>query len=174
MDDLKKYIRSVPDFPKPGINFYDITTLLVNPEGFKTALDRMEKFVSSRGAQKIISIESRGFVFGAAIADRLHLGFVAARKPGKLPYKTISQEYDLEYGTDRLEIHADAVSAGEKVVIVDDLIATGGTIEAACKLVERLKGEVAGVSVVIDLKFLPWRDKLRKYDVNCLISYDSE
>ena len=174
MEDLKKYIRSVPDFPKPGINFYDITTLLMDPNGFRQALDEMETYVKSRGAQKIISIESRGFVFGAALADRLKMGLITARKPGKLPYKTVSESYDLEYGTDSLEMHADTVSEGEKVVIVDDLIATGGTLQAACKMVEKLGGEVAGISVVIDLSFLPWREKLDGYDVHCLISYDSE
>lgn len=174
MEDLKKYIRSVPDFPKPGINFYDITTLLMDPEGFKAALDSMEEFVRGKKAHKILSIESRGFVFGAALADRLGVGLIPARKPGKLPYKTISEEYDLEYGTDSLEIHADAVSPGEKVVIVDDLIATGGTLQAACKMVRKLGGEVVGISVVIDLSFLPWREKLKDYDVHYLISFDSE
>ncbi len=174
MDDLKNYVRSVPDFPKPGINFYDITTLLMDPVGFRKALDEMERFVRSKNADKIISIESRGFVFGAALADRLHLGLITARKPGKLPYKTISEEYDLEYGTDSLEIHSDAVTKGEKVVVVDDLIATGGTLKAVCKMIERLGGEVAGISVVIDLSFLPWREKLAGYEVHYLISYDSE
>ena len=174
MDDLKNYVRSVPDFPKPGINFYDITTLLMDPVGFRKALDEMEQFVRSKNADKIISIESRGFVFGAALADRLHLGLVTARKPGKLPYKTISEEYDLEYGTDTIEVHKDAVSSGDRVVVVDDLIATGGTALAACKLTEKLGGEVVGISAVIDLSFLPWREKLAGYDVNYLVSYDSE
>ncbi len=174
MEDLKRYIRNVPDFPKPGILFYDITTLLQNHEGFHKALDRMEAYLRSRKAEKVVAIESRGFVFGAALADRLGIGIVVARKPGKLPYTTISEEYELEYGTDRLEIHRDAIDQGERVVIVDDLIATGGTIKAACKLVERLQGEVAGISVVIDLAFLPWRTALKEYDINYLVSYDSE
>ncbi len=114
MEDLAKYIRSVPDFPKPGINFYDITTLLADPTGFKKALDTMEQYVRSKGATKILSVESRGFIFGAALADRLGVPFIPARKPGKLPYKTVTQEYDLEYGTDRLEIHADAITSGDK------------------------------------------------------------
>ena len=118
--------------------------------------------------------ESRGFVFGAALADRLNLGLIPARKPGKLPYKTISEQYDLEYGTDSLEIHADAISDGDRIVIVDDLLATGGTMQAVCRMVEKLGGDVAGVSVVIDLNFLPWREKLDSYDVHYLISYDSE
>jgi adenine phosphoribosyltransferase len=174
MEDLKKYIRSVPDFPKPGICFYDITTLLQNPVGYRLALDEMETYVRSRKPDILVSIESRGFIFGAALADRLKLGIITARKPGKLPYKTISRKYDLEYGSACLEIHADAVKKGDKVVIVDDLIATGGTLQAACKLVEELGGEVTGVSAVIDLTFLPWREKLAGYDVNCLIAYDSE
>ena len=174
MEDLKKYIRSVPDFPKPGINFYDITTLLADPDGFKKALEAMEGFVRSRKPDKILSIESRGFIFGAVLADRLKVGLIPARKPGKLPYKTISEQYDLEYGTDSLEIHSDAISDGDRVVIVDDLIATGGTLKAVCSMVERLGGAVAGISVVIDLSFLPWRERLKGYDVNCLISYDSE
>jgi len=174
MEDLKKYIRNVPDFPKPGILFYDITTLLESPEGLHMALDRMEEYAKSKDVQTIVAIESRGFIFGSALADRLGLGVAVARKPGKLPYKTISEEYELEYGTDRLELHEDAVRAGQRALIVDDLIATGGTIKAACKLIERLGGEVAGVSVVIDLAFLPWREALKKYDVNYLVSYDSE
>ena len=174
MEELKKYIRSVPDFPRPGINFYDITTLLQNPTGFRMALDRMEQYVRSRKPQKIVAVESRGFVFGAALADRLGVGVVVARKPGKLPYKTVSQQYALEYGTDSVELHADAVDPGERTVVVDDLIATGGTLKAVCDLVERLGGEVVGISAVIDLSFLPWREKLAKYHVDYLISYDSE
>lgn len=174
MTDLKKYIRSVPDFPKKGINFYDITTLLQNPEGFEVALDLMEKFIKEKKADLIVGIEARGFIFGAALADRLNLSFVTLRKPGKLPYKTISEEYQLEYGTDKIEIHADAVKVDDKVVIVDDLLATGGTMQAACRIVEKLGGNVVGISTVIDLNFLPWREKLKKYDVQFLISYASE
>ncbi len=171
MSDLKKYIRSVPDFPKPGICFYDITTLLRNPAGFRLALDEMEEYISSKKPDAIVAIESRGFIFGAALADRLNLGMVTIRKPGKLPSATISQEYSLEYGTDSIEIHTDALKTGDKVVVVDDLIATGGTLKATCNLVEKLGTEIVGVSVVIDLNFLPWREKLSDYDVNCLISY---
>ncbi|MDX9858934.1 MAG: adenine phosphoribosyltransferase [candidate division Zixibacteria bacterium] len=174
MEYLKSYIREVPDFPKKGILFYDITTLMENPTGFKTALDEMEKYVRSVKADKIVAIESRGFIFGAALADRLALPFVSARKPGKLPARTISQEYALEYGTDRLEMHADSVNAGERVVVVDDLIATGGTLKAVCAMVERLGGEVAGISSVIALTFLPFEATLSGYDLNYLISYDSE
>ncbi|MFQ6008784.1 MAG: adenine phosphoribosyltransferase [Candidatus Zixiibacteriota bacterium] len=173
-DQIKKYIRTVPDFPKPGINFYDITTLLQDPTGFHMAVDLMEKFVRAKKPQKIVAVEARGFIFGAALADRLRIGVAVARKPGKLPYQTVSQEYELEYGSDNIVLHADAVLPGERIVVVDDLIATGGTLEAVCRLVERLGGEVVGVSTVIDLSFLPWREKLKKYEVNYLISYDSE
>lgn len=174
MEELKKYIRSVPDFPKPGVNFYDITTLLQDPTGFRMAVDRMEKYVRSKKPHKIVAVEARGFIFGAALADRLGVGVVLARKPGKLPYKTVSQQYDLEYGSDSVVLHEDAVSPGDRSVVVDDLIATGGTLQAVCCLIERLGGEVVGISAVIDLSFLPWREKLAKYDVDFLISYDSE
>jgi adenine phosphoribosyltransferase len=174
MEQLKKYIREVPGFPKPGINFYDITTLFQDPVGFDMALDAMETYVRSKRPNKIVAIEARGFVFGAALADRLELGLIPCRKAGKLPFKTITEEYALEYGTDKIQIHADAISSGDRVVVVDDLIATGGTLAAACRLVEKLGGTVVGISSVIGLTFLPYEDKLSKYDVNFLISYDSE
>lgn len=172
--DISSYIRSVPDFPKPGINFYDITTLLADPTGFKLTLDAMERYIRSVSPDKLVAAESRGFLFAAALADRLKLPLIPARKPGKLPAETISEEYDLEYGRDCMEIHADAVMPGDRVVIVDDLIATGGTLGAICKLVESCRGKVVGISAVIDLSFLPWREKLSAYDVNYLISFDSE
>ncbi|MEW5796795.1 MAG: adenine phosphoribosyltransferase [Candidatus Zixiibacteriota bacterium] len=174
MQELKRYIREVPDFPKPGINFYDISTLLQDAVGFNLALDHMERYATSRRTEKIVAIEARGFVFGAALADRMNVGLVIARKPGKLPYKTVAQEYELEYGTDRIEIHADAINSGERVLVVDDLIATGGTLAAACKLVEKLGGRVVGISSVIGLDFLPYKDRLAGYDVHYLVSYDSE
>jgi len=174
MSDLIKYIRSVPDFPKPGINFYDITTLLQDPEGFRLAIDGLEAYVRRIKAEKILAVESRGFFFGAALADRLGLSLVPARKPGKLPYRTIFEEYALEYGTDKLELHADAVTKGERVVVIDDLIATGGTLLASCQMVERLGGVVAGIGAVIELSFLPWRERLEGYDVHYLVSFDSE
>jgi adenine phosphoribosyltransferase len=174
MEQIKKFIREVPDFPKPGINFYDVTTLFQNPEGFNLALDGMEQYLRRRGAQKIVAIEARGFILGAALADRMNLSLIPARKPGKLPWKTITEEYSLEYGTDKLQIHADAIIPGEKVVIVDDLIATGGTLGAACRLVEQLGGEVVGISSVIGLPFLKYREKLGKYDFHSLVTYDSE
>ena len=174
MDSLKSYIRSVPDFPKKGINFYDITTLFQDPKGFGLALDAMEAYVRSRRPDKIVAIEARGFVFGAALADRLKIGLIPARKPGKLPAKTLTEEYALEYGTDKLQIHADAIIPGDRVVVVDDLLATGGTLAAACRLVEKLGGEVVGISAVIALPFLPFKKQLAAYDVNYLISYESE
>ena len=174
MSDLTSYIREVPDFPKPGVRYYDITTLMQDPKGFKQALDGMEKYVRSCNPEVLVAIESRGFIFGAALADRLDLGLVPARKIGKLPSDTISQEYTLEYGTDHVEMHSDAISSGQRVVVVDDLIATGGTAAATCKLIERLGGEVVGISTIIGLTFLPWQDLLKNYDVNYLISYDSE
>ncbi len=174
MIDLKAVIRSVPDFPKKGIVFRDITTLLADPKAFKQALDLMENFCREKKAAKILGIESRGFIFGGALADRLGVSFIPARKSGKLPAKTIRCEYELEYGTDAIEIHADAVSEGENIVLVDDLVATGGTLEAVCKLVEKAGGKVAGIAVLIDLAFLPWREKIDKYDVLSLIKYESE
>lgn len=174
MEDLKRYIRSVPDFPKKGINFYDITTLMSSPEGMKLALAKMEDYVKECRADKIVAIESRGFVFGGILADRLNISLVPARKPGKLPYKTVAASYELEYGVDTLEMHVDAVKQGERVVVVDDLIATGGTLAAVCQLCEELGGEVVGISAVIELSFLPWKEKLSRWDVNTLVSYDTE
>lgn len=173
MEELKQYIREVPDFPEPGINYYDITTLIQDPVGFSLALDGMENFVRSKNADKIVGVEARGFIFGAALADRLELSFVLARKIGKLPFDTVAEEYALEYGTDTIELHADAINPGDRVLVVDDLIATGGTLVAACKLVEQLDGVVVGISSVIGLDFLPHKEKLNDYDVDCLISYDS-
>jgi adenine phosphoribosyltransferase len=174
MDALKSFIRHIPDFPKPGITFYDVTTLFQDPKGLRAALDAMEKYVKSVGADKIVAIESRGFVVGAAVADRLGLPLVLVRKPGKLPFESISEEYTLEYGTGTLEMHIDAIKPGDKVVIVDDLIATGGTLAAAASLVKRLDGVVVGISAVIALSFLPYEKALADYDVNYLIAYDSE
>jgi adenine phosphoribosyltransferase len=174
MEELKKYIREVPDFPKPGIRFYDVTTLFQDPVGFDKALGAMQTFIQRREAQTIVGIEARGFILGGALADRLGLSFVPARKPKKLPFRTIREEYALEYGTDALEMHADGVKKGERVVIVDDLLATGGTVKAAGRLVEQLGGNVVGVSAVIGLTFLPFKEALSAYNVNYLISYESE
>ena len=171
MDDLKQYIREVPDFPKPGINFYDITTLVQHPLALRKTVDRFVWLFAERRVQKVVGIESRGFMFGPIVAYDLNAGFVPVRKPGKLPYKTISQSYDLEYGSDRVEMHEDAVKPGEHVLIVDDLVATGGTALAAAKLVESLGGVVSGMGFIIELTFLPCREKLGGYKVESLIQY---
>jgi len=174
MSDLEKSIRTIPDFPKKGILFFDITTLLLDPSAYRKALDRMEKFCREKKADKIMGIEARGFIFGGALADRLGVGFIPARKPGKLPADKIRCDYELEYGADAIEIHADAVADGEAVVIIDDLVATGGSLDAACKLTEKAGGKVAGIAVLIDLAFLPWREKVDKYETLSLITFESE
>ena len=173
MEALRDYIRTVQDFPKPGILFYDITSLLEDPAGFKMALDAMEKFARQCSPDRILAVESRGFIFGGALADRLDLSLTLTRKSGKLPGATRSIAYDLEYGTDSLEIHADAIDPGDRVLLVDDLIATGGTILATAHLVEKMGGEVAGISGVIALDFLPWEEKLGAYDVDVLVRYET-
>lgn len=174
MEQLKKFIRQVPDFPRKGITFYDVTTLFENPVGFNLALSALEELIKPKNANRLVGVEARGFVVGAALADRLKLPFSLARKPGKLPYDKIFESYNLEYGSNRLEMHVDSVKPGERVVVVDDLIATGGTLAAACKLVERMDGEVISIASIIGLTFLPFGHKLAGYNVDCLISYDSE
>ncbi len=169
--DLKEWIRDVPDFPKEGIIFKDITTLLKEREVFKNVIDLMAANYSDRKIDRIVAIESRGFIFGSALAYQLGVGFVPVRKPKKLPSKTEREEYALEYGTDVLEIHVDAVEPGEQVLIVDDLLATGGTAAASVRLVEKLKANVAGLVFLIELTFLNGRDKLKGYDINTLIQY---
>lgn len=171
MEDLKAHIREVPDFPKPGINFYDITTLLQHPLALRKTVDRFVWLFAQKRIDKVMAIESRGFMFGPIVAYDLNAGFVPARKPGKLPYEKVRETYDLEYGTDSLEIHRDAVRPGENVLIVDDLIATGGTALAAAKMVEKLGGTVAGFGFIIELTFLPGRQKLSGYEVESLIQY---
>ena len=174
MTDLKKYIRSVPDFPKPGIMFRDITTLLSDPSGLQLAVDELYAAAHGLGITKVVGIESRGFILGGALAKKLNCGFVPVRKPGKLPAAKISESYVLEYGTDTIEIHADAIKPGDIVLLHDDLLATGGTARAACNLIERLGGKIAQVSFIIELTFIPGRGKLEMYDVRSLIQYDSE
>ncbi|HEX4964682.1 MAG TPA: adenine phosphoribosyltransferase [Thermoanaerobaculia bacterium] len=171
MEDLKAHIREVPDFPKPGINFYDITTLLQDPLALRMTVDRFVWLFSQKRIHKVVGIESRGFMFAPIVAYDLNAGFVPVRKPGKLPYKKIRQTYDLEYGTDSIEMHDDAIQPGEHVLIVDDLIATGGTALAAAKMVESLGGVVAGFGFIIELTFLPGRQKLQGYEVESLIQY---
>jgi len=169
--DLKECIRDVPDFPKEGIIFKDITTLISNGDAFKYAVDKMIEPFKEENIDRIIGIESRGFLFGGAMAYILGTGVNIARKPGKLPWKTIREEYSLEYGTNALEIHMDAVKDGEKILIVDDLLATGGTALAVAKLVERLGGSVVGISFLIELTFLNGRKKLEGYKVHSVIEY---
>ncbi len=171
--DYKKSIREVPDFPKKGILFYDITTLLSNADVFKNILDDMTTKAKSMNITKLAAIESRGFIFGAPMAERLGVPFIPLRKPGKLPYKTKRHEYTLEYGKDAIEIHEDAVGKGDRVLIVDDLLATGGTIEAAAALVKECGADVAGLMFVIELNFLHGRDKLKNYKIESLVRYDS-
>lgn len=169
MIDLESFIRDVPDFPKQGILFKDISPLLASPEAFKEACDRLAQIFANKGVTKVIGIESRGFIFGAPVAQRLGAGFVPTRKPGKLPAETVSQSYQLEYGTDTIEIHADAIDPNEKVLLIDDLLATGGTMAAAAELVAKLGGQIVGIGFVIELCFLPGRSKLPGHDVHALI-----
>ncbi|MEI6437566.1 MAG: adenine phosphoribosyltransferase [Candidatus Omnitrophota bacterium] len=169
--DLKKTIRDIPDFPKKGIIFKDITTLLKDPKALKTSIDRLAKAVAKTKPKYIVGIESRGFIFGTAVAYKLGLGFIPVRKKGKLPYKTASVSYDLEYGTDTLEIHADALKKGDKVVIIDDLLATGGTVGAVAKLVGGAGAKITAVAFVIELSFLNGREKLKGFPVISLVQY---
>lgn len=169
--NLDSFIRDIPDFPKEGILFKDITPLLGDPYAFSFVTEKMAEYAGKAGAEKIFGIESRGFIFGGAVADRLGIGFVPVRKPGKLPFTTIQESYSLEYGTDSLEVHADAVRPGERVVIIDDLLATGGTARAAARLVESLNAEVSGIAFLIELSFLDGRSKLKGYDLHTFISY---
>jgi adenine phosphoribosyltransferase len=171
MDDLKAYIREVPDFPKPGILFYDITTLLQNPLALRMTVDRFVWLFAQKHIDKVVGIESRGFMFGPIVAYDLNAGFVPVRKPGKLPYQKIRQSYDLEYGSDMVEMHEDGVKPGEHVLIVDDLVATGGTALAAARMVESLGATVAGFGFIIELMFLEGRKKLAGYEVESLIRY---
>jgi adenine phosphoribosyltransferase len=173
-NDIKKYIRSVIDFPKPGIMFRDITTLLKEPEGLKESFNALIEFTKGLKIDKVVGIESRGFMLGAMIAERLNAGFVPIRKPGKLPAETVREEYSLEYGTDAIEIHKDAIKPGESVLLHDDLLATGGTARAAANLIEKLGGKVVQISFIIELSFLNGRKKLKGYDVRSLVNYDSE
>ena len=172
MSDLKKIIRMVPDFPKPGINFCDITPLLQDVTVLKEVADRLTEPFSDKGIDVVVGIEARGFIFGPLVAAKLGVGFVPIRKPGKLPYKTRKVSYDLEYGSDAVEIHEDAVSPGQKILIIDDLLATGGTAAAAAQLIKELKGEVAGFGFVIELNFLNGRGKLEPHFVHSLVEYD--
>lgn len=172
MDGLKKFIREVPDYPKPGILFYDLTTLLKDKSGFHMLIDRLCEHYSGHTIDIVAGIEARGFIFAPALAYRLNAGFVPVRKPKKLPAKCASISYALEYGTDTLEIHEDAIKPGERVIICDDLLATGGTAAATAKLVTQLGGTVEGLAFAVELTFLNGRAKLPGLDVFSLIQYD--
>jgi adenine phosphoribosyltransferase len=171
MDDLKAKIRHVPDFPKAGILFYDITTLLQDPAGFRMAIDGLALPFMDQGIDVVVGIESRGFIFGSVVADRIGAGFAPVRKPGKLPSTTVRATYDLEYGTDSLEIHHDAVGNGQRVLIVDDLLATGGTAAATTDLVKRLGGQVHALAFLIELAALNGRTKLPNETVHSVLKY---
>jgi adenine phosphoribosyltransferase len=171
MDTLKTKIRHVPDFPKPGILFYDITTLLNDRHGFRDTIDSLSAPYRGLGIEQVVGIESRGFILGAAVATALGAGFVPIRKPGKLPGKCLREDYALEYGTDGLEIHADAVEKGQRVLLVDDVLATGGTAKAASALVRRVGGALVGMSFLIELNFLKGRDKLAGEEVYSVLQY---
>jgi len=171
MEELKSFVREIPDFPKPGILFYDITTLLQDPVGLRRAVDQFVWLFANRSVDKVVGIESRGFLFGPVVAYNLNAGFVPIRKPGKLPWETVKQAYELEYGSDSIEMHEDAIKPGEKVLIVDDLIATGGTARAATQLVESVGGKVSGLGFLVELTFLEGRNKLEAHDVESLMSY---
>lgn len=171
-EKLEDYVLTIPDFPEPGIMFRDITSLIQDPDGLKDSIDGLIQSLRTVDCDIVLGLESRGFIFGTAIAYQLHKGFVPVRKKGKLPRETVSMKYALEYGEAEIEIHKDAIRPGDKVVIVDDLIATGGTLEAACKLVESLGGEVVKISVVMELAGLKGRERLKDYKLSSLIRYE--
>ena len=174
MKKLEEYVRSIPDFPEPGVIFRDVTSVLQDAEGLHASIDAMEKLVGDVDFDVVVGPESRGFIFGVPIAYNMHKAFVPVRKKGKLPCETISREYDLEYGSAVIEMHKDAIKPGQKVVIIDDLIATGGTIEAIIKLVEQLGGEVVKIVFLMELAGLEGRKKLEGYDVQAAICYDGK
>ena len=174
MVDLRAHIRDIPDFPKPGIVFKDITPLLLDAEALAAAIGGLVDYARPLGIDLVVAAEARGFILGGAIADALGAGFVPARKPGKLPSKTVSAEYILEYGVDALEVHADALAQGARVLVHDDLLATGGTARALCELVEKLGGHVMGCAFLVELAFLGGRERLSPFDVQALVAYDAE
>jgi adenine phosphoribosyltransferase len=171
-ESLKQYIREIPDYPKPGILFYDITTLIKEKAGLARVIDGITQHFINKDIDLVVGMEARGFIFGPAVAYRLNAGFIPIRKPRKLPGETVKHTYKLEYGEDTLEIHKDAISKAQRVLVVDDLLATGGTAVAATELVKQLGGEICGIAFVIELDFLKGRDKLQGYDVYSLLHYD--
>ena len=170
-EELRAKIREIPDFPKPGILFYDVTTLLKDPDAYRSAIDLMIEPYRDQGVDLVVVMESRGFIFSSPIAYQLHAGLVPVRKLGKLPSETVSVEYALEYGSNTLEIHKDAISRGQRVLIVDDLLATGGTVRGTIELVERLQGQIVGLGFLIELLFLKGRDRLQGYNTTSVIQY---
>lgn len=174
MDHLKRLVRTIPDYPKPGIMFRDVTTLIGDAQGFKATIAQLTEPYRTQPVDAVAGIEARGFFLGGAIADRLGLGFVPIRKKGKLPWRTIGENYDLEYGQDRIEIHEDAIGKGDRVLLVDDLIATGGTAEAAIKLVRRVGAEIIGAAFIIDLPELGGRKRIEAMGVTCHVLMDFE
>jgi adenine phosphoribosyltransferase len=172
--DIEAAIRKVPEYPHPGIVFYDLMPLFQSPAGLTACVDRLAAWGRERQPELVVAAEARGLILGGALAQALGVGVAAARKMGRLPWKTVAESYELEYGTDTMEMHADAVRPGQKVLVHDDLLATGGTALALCRLVERLGGVVVGVAFVVELTFLPGRERLRGYDVLSLVTYDSE
>ena len=172
MKKLEEYVRSIPDFPEPGVIFRDVTSILQDADGLNLAIDSMQSYLKDMDLDVIVGLESRGFMFGVPLAYNLHKAFVPVRKKGKLPCETISQTYDLEYGSEEIEIHKDAIRPGQKVAVVDDLIATGGTVEAAVKLIERLGGEVVKIVFLMELEGLNGREKLEGYNVDSVIRYE--
>lgn len=174
MKKVEDYVRSIPDFPEPGIIFRDVTSILQDADGLQLAIDEMQQFVEEVDCDVICGTESRGFIFGMPIAYNLHKPFVPIRKKGKLPLETVEESYDLEYGSATIEMHKDSIKPGQKVVIIDDLIATGGTVEACAKMIERLGGEVTRIVFLMELAGLKGREKLAKYDVKSVIRYDGK
>ena len=174
MEHLKSLVRTIPDFPKPGIQFRDITTLLASPEGFKETVDILIDHYKDEKIDLIVGIESRGFIFGAPMALGLGIGFIPVRKPGKLPGETVGVTYELEYGTDELHVHSDAIPENSRVLVVDDLLATGGTLEATCRLVEQVGGIVIGCTCVIELPALKGREKLTKYPLYTMFNFEGD
>jgi len=172
--DIRSIIRNVPDFPKKGIMFRDITTLIENPEAFKYCIDQIAAHFKDVEFDVIVGVESRGFIFGAALAYAIGKPMMVVRKPGKLPCDVVFEEYELEYGTDKIEMHADSIKPGQKVLLIDDLLATGGTTKASTNMIEKVGGVIAGLAFIMELDFLNGREKLKDYDVLSLVHYDSE
>lgn len=173
MIDLKRKIREIPDFPQKGVSFKDIAPLLEDYQSLRRAINLIYQHFKDRKVDKVLAVDARGFILGALLADRFRAGMVMVRKKGKLPFKTVGEEYDLEYGRATLEIHVDSIKPGEQILLVDDVLATGGTMKATCNLVEKLGGQIVGIGLLIDLTFLKGKEKLKNYDCYSLISYNS-